>query len=129
MNDTPISLNKNGPVPEESSVCPIDLEAAKSRVMGDMEFLKELLAEFIESSPPFLEKLTGAVQQCDPDFLSKTAHQIKGAAANLSLNQIAQKAARLLEMGREKRMEHAGEALSELDKAIENFKEYFFSHF
>jgi HPt (histidine-containing phosphotransfer) domain-containing protein len=128
MNDA-THPEENQLTSEGLSVCPIDLEAAKERVMGDMAFLKEMLSEFIESVPAVLETLERAVQHGDVELLSKTAHQFKGTAMNLSLNQISKSAVSLLEMGRRNQLEQAGEALMALREDVMALKNYFHSSF
>jgi len=107
-----------------SSDSTIDLEAAKNRVMGDMEFLKEMLEEFHGSIPSFLETIQKALRNQDAVLLSKTAHQLKGAALSLSLNRISTRAATLNELGRQENFEKTETAMQELESAVLDFEEY-----
>jgi HPt (histidine-containing phosphotransfer) domain-containing protein len=64
-------------------------EEALERLDGDEEFLLELLnelAEQVDESWPMLEE---AVDSKDFDNLRATAHSIKGAAANLNVEKMA----------------------------------------
>lgn len=110
--------------PESDKNIPIDLETAKSRVMDDMAFLKELLAMFEDSIPEFLETLHGAIERRDAQTLSQTAHQIKGAALNLSILQVAEKAATLDELGKQADFEKTEAALKSLEIAVSDFREF-----
>lgn len=103
---------------------PVDLETAKNRVLGDMEFLKEMLVMFEESIPAFLQTIRDAIMQFDGPTLSRTAHQLKGAAFNLSVLHIAQKAAELDEIGKDADFEKAGVVLKELELAVTVFSEF-----
>ena len=101
---------------------PIDLETAKERVMGDLEFLREMLDEFEASIPAHLQSIRDAIEQKDATTLSKTAHQFKGVALNLSVLQIAEKAAALDELGRTADFEKAVVGLNDLEFAVSAFK-------
>lgn len=102
----------------------IDLETAKSRVMGDMDFLKELLCEFFKSIPAYMVTIRKALERQDAALLSKTAHQLKGAALNLSVNRIADRASALNEMAKQENFILAGAAMLELESALLDFDEY-----
>lgn len=107
-----------------SSILTIDIETAKRRVMGDMDFLKEMLGEFHKSVPSFLETIQEALVNQDAALLSKTAHQLKGAALNLSVNRVAARAAALNEFGKQENYEKAEAAIRELESDLADFKEY-----
>lgn len=109
---------------ESDKNCPVDIETAKSRVMDDMDFLKEMLEMFDDSIPTFLETLHGAIEQRDAKTLSQTAHQLKGAALNLSVLQVAEKAADLDELGRQADFEKTEAVLKELESAVSDFKKF-----
>jgi HPt (histidine-containing phosphotransfer) domain-containing protein len=111
-------------ITESGNNFPVDLETAKSRVMGDMDFLKEMLAMFEESIPTFLEALHDAIEHRDAPTLSRAAHQLKGAALNLSVLQVAEKAADLDELGRTADFEKTEAALKALELAVSEFREF-----
>ena len=46
--------------------------------MGDVEFERELLAEFLSSSDAMLSSLGGAVQESDVERVHRAAHSLKG---------------------------------------------------
>jgi len=103
---------------------PIDLETATRRAMGDMEFLKELLSDFDALTPNWVGVLHHAVECRDADLLSRTAHQLKGAASNLSLTDVAEKASVINELGRKADFENAASALRDLETAVSDLGEY-----
>ena len=103
---------------------PVNLETAKDRVMGDMDFLKEMLVLFEESIPTFLEGIRDAIEHHDAPALSRMAHQLKGASSNLSVLKVAEKAADLDELGKKADFEKAEEALKALELAVSDFREY-----
>lgn len=111
-------------MPENEKKCPVDIETAKTRVMDDMELLKEMLAMFDDSIPTFMETLHDAIGNHDPKTLSQTAHQLKGASLNLSILQVAEKAADLDELGQQSDFEKAEAALKALELAVSEFREF-----
>lgn len=103
---------------------PIDLEAAKSRMMGDMELLGELLREFEATLPAILSSIRNAAEARDAKALSRESHQLKGTASNLSLIHIMAKAAVLDEMGKQGNFEETGRAVRTLEESISEFREF-----
>ena len=102
----------------------VDLEKAKKRVMGDMDFLKELMGEFSKSIPSYLETIRRALGAKDFSLLSKTTHKLKGAALNLSVNLIAEKATEVNELGKQENFALAESAMQELESAVLDFEAY-----
>lgn len=89
-----------------------------------MEFLKEMLVVFEDSIPTFLETIRNAIELRDAPTLCQTAHQLKGAALNLSVLQVAKKAADLDELGKKADFEKAETALKALELAMSDYKEF-----
>jgi HPt (histidine-containing phosphotransfer) domain-containing protein len=50
---------------------------------GDAAFAQELIAAFISSGELQLTELSAAIANCNRPALAKTAHQLKGACANI----------------------------------------------
>ena len=61
----------------------IDIDAALSRIGGNMGLYKKLLGRFIEGE--HFEKLYNALQIGDTEEAARQAHSLKGVSANLSL--------------------------------------------
>jgi PAS domain S-box-containing protein len=68
----------------------IDLQSIADELDFDLEDVQMLLSVFLESSTEELANMQVALQNGDLDTLYKSAHAIKGSAANLLLNDIAQ---------------------------------------
>ncbi|MBW2107263.1 MAG: Hpt domain-containing protein [Deltaproteobacteria bacterium] len=98
-------------VSDSTKEAPIDLTKAVQRAMGDSSFLETMLEKFLEGMPAQVEALKTAIEKGDSDGLRETAHSLKGAAANLSADRLAQAAFRLEQMGRENDLGDAQEAL------------------
>lgn len=103
---------------------PMDIETAKSRVLGDMELLGELLMEFEASLPAVISSIQSTAEARDAAALSRVSHQLKGAASNLSLIHIMAKAAALDDMGRRADFEETGSAVTALEETIFEFREF-----
>jgi two-component system, sensor histidine kinase and response regulator len=74
-------------VPEENPL-PIDLEKAMPRFGDDKAFFIEMLIEFIEHLGERVRTLREALQAQDVKTLSRLAHNLKGASANFSAEQL-----------------------------------------
>jgi HPt (histidine-containing phosphotransfer) domain-containing protein len=68
---------------------PIDLEAAKPRFGGDMTFFVELLGEFMGQIEERCQGMHAALESQDAPELARLAHNLKGAAANFSAENLA----------------------------------------
>jgi two-component system sensor histidine kinase/response regulator len=62
---------------------PVDLGAFHAVTDGDDAFAQELIAVFISSGEQQLAEMTAAIANCNRAALAKTAHQLKGASANI----------------------------------------------
>ena len=62
---------------------PVDLAAFHAITAGDAAFAQELIAAFISSGEQQLAELSAAIANCNRPALAKTAHQLKGACANI----------------------------------------------
>jgi len=61
-----------------------DTDAVLKRVMGKEKILVVLVGSFINDMPTYVEELQSKLLEGDIDATAKSAHAIKGAAANLS---------------------------------------------
>ncbi|MAY42701.1 MULTISPECIES: response regulator [unclassified Neptuniibacter] len=72
-----------------------DRESALSRMMGQEEMLASLLDIFIVDAAPIMQQLREYIEAGDMDNAGKTAHAMKGMAANLSALQLQELSAKL----------------------------------
>jgi len=103
---------------------PLDLENALERAMGDKDFLKMLLGEFVQGLPDQIESLKVAVAGTDTVALAEQAHKLKGAAANLSAYGVSSAAKSLEEIGRSQNMDEANQVLEVLLDESKRLTEY-----
>jgi HPt (histidine-containing phosphotransfer) domain-containing protein len=59
---------------------PVERADLEQSSLGDIEFERELLAEFLASSDGMLSSLAGAVAASDPTQVMKAAHSLKGCS-------------------------------------------------
>ena len=74
---------------------PYDVEDLLGRCLGDPAFLEKVLNIFRNRARAMLQELEQAIADDDRVALSRAAHGIKGAAANLSAGDVRDLAARL----------------------------------
>jgi CheY-like chemotaxis protein/HPt (histidine-containing phosphotransfer) domain-containing protein len=118
---------EKGTAMPESLPTPLDREALLARLGGDEDLMRDVARLFLEDCQERLDVIKSAIDQRDPDRLMREAHTLKGAAANLSADELAE-AARVLEsMGATKVLEGTDAAwrrLSEAaDRAVRAFRE------
>lgn len=97
---------------------------ALRRAMGDANFLKMMLDEFQALIPGILASLEKACEDRDLETVAKDAHQLKGAAANLSAKALAAAAMKLEQFGRDENHDECVRALAELKQAAEIFRQH-----
>jgi len=109
----------------EAGAPPIDVEAALRRFEGDREFLMELLGEFLDYVPGEVQVLRECRENGDSKRFERSAHSIKGAAANLEVEALRAAALKLEEAGREGRMGSSEELVAQLEQEYGRLKTYF----
>jgi signal transduction histidine kinase/HPt (histidine-containing phosphotransfer) domain-containing protein/ActR/RegA family two-component response regulator len=74
----------------DSSVAPpegvaiFDHQALLERMDGDADFLRDIVSLFLDSAPGYFRELAAAIAGENAAAVSKEAHKIKGAAANVA---------------------------------------------
>ena len=119
----PEQLEKEGPVE------PIDIGTALDEFGGDKEFLMEVMDEFIQTIEEQMPQIRQAVSNKDSDTLKQEAHAIKGGAANLIANALANAAKELEDMGKSENFENSVSALEIFETEYLRFKKYAFEFF
>jgi signal transduction histidine kinase/CheY-like chemotaxis protein len=76
---------KHNPPPPEQPVPALVFNrlAFLERMMGDEEFAREIVTEFLKELPALIQTLAEQVAQADLESIGKLAHKIKGSAANV----------------------------------------------
>jgi signal transduction histidine kinase/CheY-like chemotaxis protein/HPt (histidine-containing phosphotransfer) domain-containing protein len=112
-----ISIPENkvqaAPKAQPASISPITWSRAEGleRVDGDEQLLQEIIQIFLEESPKQLADMRRALAETNAELLERVAHSLKGELSYLGLPETGQKARDLEQMGRNRDLEHAAEAL------------------
>ena len=108
---------------------PFDPEAALDRVDDDRELLTEILGLFREQAAASRADIEAALARRDGPALERAAHSLKGAASNISAEQVREAGMHLEHAGRAGDWEAAqaawaelGAALPRLDAALDDFE-------
>lgn len=97
------------------AMSPLDLEDGLARAGGELEFYRELLDLLLGDVPPRIDELRNAIGAGDAGRVARTAHAIKGAAANLSAHPLREAAYKLEMKGREGRAAGLEPLVAELE--------------
>ena len=100
----------------------LDESTLRARFEGEAELLRDVVNLFLDDCPKLLDGIRGAVERGDAQGLERAAHKLKGTVANFSARASYDAALRLEVMGRGGHFEQAGEALGELDSALEELR-------
>ncbi|MBI5741350.1 MAG: response regulator [Nitrospirae bacterium] len=74
---------------QTSSLSPLDMKRALSRSGNDMEFLREMVREFLKYATGQAGKLAEAISAGDMDTAQNCGHSIKGSAGSIGAHKIA----------------------------------------
>jgi CheY-like chemotaxis protein len=118
------SRGQDNPRQTTGDAPPVNLEKALARVMGDKAFLQEMLEQFTGMVSSHLEPMRAAIAQGDGETIARQAHSLKGSAANLSAEKIADTALRLENMGRQGDLSYADPILGELESELGRLKAF-----
>ncbi|MHB8861480.1 MAG: response regulator [Pirellulaceae bacterium] len=113
----PWPIPQVSPPPTDSSP---DFNRAKAleQADGDEKLLKELLAAFLSEYPPLMTQIRDAVAQRNALQLKRAAHALKGAAATVGADAVADAAERLEIMGGTDALDEATPVCTELENTL-----------
>ncbi|MGB2697545.1 MAG: response regulator [Candidatus Zixiibacteriota bacterium] len=103
---------------------PIELETAIDRFCGDRELFEKMLEEFLDFVPKQLRILDKAVKKGDVETVDREAHSLKGLAAQLSVNGLADLSLNLELLGRKGNLVGANDELDKMRTEFQHLKEY-----
>ncbi len=72
----------------DTANAPVDLARLNELTDGDPEFTQELTATFVASGEQVMAELRAAMEALDRTALSRSAHKLKGASANIHANRL-----------------------------------------
>ena len=86
------------------------------REMMGADFMVELVDTYLQDSPEMLAQMHQALDAQDAESFRRAAHSLKSNSANFGAMQLSSLARELEMMGRENRLEQAGETLVKAEK-------------
>jgi len=97
----------------------LDPPAVLARFEGNLELLQELVDLFLGESQQLMLEIRESVISRDSQLLALAAHRLKGSVGNFSDKEAYEAALRLEIMGQDGDLQHAEEAMAELEQAME----------
>ena len=116
--EAPVESVKDGkatPPKLESGSLVFDREKFLERMMGDEEFARDIVAGFVEEQPTLLSALREQVALGDPESIWKQAHKMKGSAANVGGELLADVASEIERAGKAGDIEGIMRSIPELE--------------
>jgi CheY-like chemotaxis protein len=104
--------------PEVDTEGQVDRASLLERVEGDQELLSEMIHMFLDDVPNLIAAMRDALQRGDMKVLERSAHSVKGAAANLSARAASAAALQLEQDARNNDAEAARGSLLEVERTI-----------
>lgn len=89
------------------------------RLENDGQLAAEVIAMFLQEHTRLLEDVREAVKKGNALLLEKSAHAMKGSAGDITAAEVFNVACRLEVMGREGKLDGAGEVLKNLEVALD----------
>jgi CheY-like chemotaxis protein/HPt (histidine-containing phosphotransfer) domain-containing protein len=112
-----IIQKKQEPEKEEQTVL-FDYDNMLSRVMGDKNIVRKILDVYVDDIPKRIQDLKDAVRMREDKKTLTAAHTIKGASANVSVNNVRNYAALIEEKAKSADYQSIEEMLPVLDTAF-----------
>lgn len=96
-----------------------DLKRALNRLQGDQELFCSLVEFFNEDHAPLMASIKQGIEQNDAALVHRSAHSLKGLAANFDADAVVEAALEVERHGREERIDEAKEPFERLELLIE----------
>ena len=115
---TPVAVGANDF--ELPTIDGLDTQDGLTRVAGNRHLYRKLLRQFVEQQGGSVAEITTALAELDPALAERTAHTLKGVAANLGAKQVQAAASVLEEIIRHRGgNEETAPALHQVSKVLE----------
>lgn len=102
----------------------IEKEEALERFDGDVELYNRLFVVFCETLPELMAKISDSVARLDPKLLERSAHTLKGGAAEMGIVAIRDLARELEFIGKSGDVRNAHSVLLKLEEAVAELNKY-----
>jgi HPt (histidine-containing phosphotransfer) domain-containing protein len=108
---------------------PLDLAQLLHRCMGNLALAERLLASFEKRLTNDVSAISKSMAEQNSAALVRTAHQLKGASANMSAPGLQRAAAAIEDLGRQNRLGELAAELEQLRHECQRFITYKESNF
>lgn len=99
-----------------------DFAGALKRLGGDKELFREIVLFFFEDSPGLLSKLRCGLRDQNPSVVERSAHALKGMAANFDAHRAVEAALHVETLGASGNLTEAPTAIEGLEEEINILK-------
>jgi HPt (histidine-containing phosphotransfer) domain-containing protein len=82
----------------------LDLEELRSRCMGNIELVQQVLKKFESRTPEEIEAIEKALQLQDTQQIARVAHRLRGTSATVSAEGLTRAAAEIEDVSRQGRL-------------------------
>ena len=97
----------------------LDLDAARQRLPGGSELLKETLQIMLEECPKLLQEIRESLESQDPQRLRRAAHTLKGSADVFAAKPVVAAAQQMEIMAKQGDLDNAKAVLDKLEAEVE----------
>ena len=109
-------------------VPPVERADLEQSSLGDTEFERELLSEFLASSSTMLTSLQGAVASSDPSEVMRAAHSLKGCSWTVGARALGAECEQLEHEARGGSVEQAEQRLDRIQGLLQQVDAYVREH-
>lgn len=96
-----------------------DLDELVGRTAGDKDLISGMANLFVEGAPKYIETICNALASHDIPALIKSAHKLKGSAANIALSPLSALAFKIESIAESGDLERAQQLLPELEARLD----------
>ncbi len=104
--------------PRSSNKAIFNMARFMKNTLGDRDVAREVATVFCNSSLDYIESIRAAAAAKDADELRKSAHKLKGAAGNLSLERLSESARMIESISETGDVEKAARLLTQLEQRV-----------
>lgn len=107
---------------------PVERADLEQSSLGDAEFERELLSEFLSSSSTMLSSLAGAVAASDPSQVMRAAHSLKGCSWTVGARALGAECAQLEQEAKSGSIDQAEQRLTRIQGLLRQVDAYVRQH-
>jgi CheY-like chemotaxis protein/HPt (histidine-containing phosphotransfer) domain-containing protein len=120
----PVQSQDAQPSPVAAEGLPVNWQDLRRRCMGNGNLAARALKTFGASIGSYSDELARCVQAGDAKSLRASAHKIKGAAGNVSAEQLCRLAGELEQLGKNDALAQAQDSLAELLQEVQRVRQF-----